>query len=117
MRPSISRVQWKIAALALLAMGAGSLLGKPQPTAVVLGAALVASSVWIYAAVLDAVLRSGSRRLALSLTFVKLCGFLTLGWWAMRLGAGAIDPLGVAAGITCLPLAAVWEALDVRRND
>jgi hypothetical protein len=117
MPPSISRVQWKIAALALLATAAGSILGKPQPTAVVLGAALVASSVWIYAIVLDAVLLSGARRLALGLTFVKLCGFLALSWWAMRLGAGAVDPLGVAAGITCLPLAAVWEALEARRND
>ena len=117
MPPSISRVEWKIAALALLAAGAGSILGKPQPIAVVLGAALVASSVWIYAVVLDAVLRRGDRRLALGLTFVKLCGFLALGWWAMSLGSGAMDPLGVAAGITCLPLAAVWEALEARRND
>jgi hypothetical protein len=117
MPPSIRRVQWKIAALALLATGAGTIGGRPQPAGVLLGAALVASSLWIYATVLEAVLRSGSRRLALGLTFVKLCGFLALGWWAMRRGAGAIDPLGVAAGITCLPLAAVWEALQARRNE
>jgi hypothetical protein len=31
-------------------------------------------------------------------------------------GAGAIDPLGVAVGVTCLPLAAVWEALTTKGN-
>ena len=117
MPPSIRRVQWRIAGLALLCMGAGTALGRPQPAGVFLGAALVASSLWIYGIVLDAVLRSGDRRLALGLTFVKLSGFLALGWWAMRWGAGAIDPLGVAAGITCLPMAALWEALEARRND
>ena len=117
MPPTIGRVQWKIAALALLLMGTGAVLGRPQPTGVLFGAALVASSLWIYAVVLDALLRRGDRRLALGLTFVKLCSFLALGWWAMRWGAGAIDPLGVAAGITCLPLAALWEALEARRND
>ena len=117
MPPTIGRVQWKIAALALLVMGTSAVLGRPQPTGVLFGAALVASSLWIYAVVLDAVLRRGDRRLALSLTFVKLCGFLGLSWWAMRWGAGAIDPLGVAARITCLPLAGLWGAIETRRKE
>jgi hypothetical protein len=75
---------------------------------------LIASSLWIYTVLFDAVLRTGRRRLALALTFVKLAALLALGWWVVKRGAGAIDPLGVAAGITCLPLAALWEALRTR---
>jgi hypothetical protein len=116
MVPSVSRVQWKITALGLVAMAAGIVLGHPQPAGVLVGAGLVLTSLWFYALLFDAVLRTGRPHLALGLTFVKLAAFLALGWWAMSRGAGAIDPLGVAAGITCLPLAALWEALEARGN-
>jgi len=116
MAPSVSRVQWKITALGLVAMAAGAVLGRPQPAGVLVGAGLVLASLSLYAVLFDAVLRSRRLHLALGLTFVKLAAFLALSWWAMSRGAGALDPLGVAAGITCLPLAALWEALKARGN-
>ena len=114
--PSVSGVQQKIAALGVVALATSMAIGQPGPLGVLLGAGLVATSLWLYAKLFDAVFRTGRRRLALGLTFVKLAAFLALGWWAMSRGAGAIDPLGVAVGVTCLPLAALWEALQARRN-
>jgi hypothetical protein len=86
------------------------------PLGVVVGTGLVITSLWLYAQLFEAVFRTGKRRLALGLTFVKLATFLALGWWAMSRGTGIIDPLGFAVGITCLPLAALWEALQTKRN-
>lgn len=112
--PSVRRIQLKIAALAVAGLGAAIAFGRPGPWGVLLGASVVLASLWLYALLFDAVFRTGRRRLALGLTFVKLGGFLALGWWAMSRGTGMIDPLGFALGVTCLPVAALWEALQVK---
>jgi hypothetical protein len=86
----------------------------PRTWGILLGVGLVASSLWLYAVLFDVVVRRGRRRLALGLTFAKLALLLALGWWVVVRGAGKIDLLGVAVGVTCLPLAALWEALTAR---
>lgn len=111
---SVERVQRKIGFLVLGSVSLGIAFGWPRWEGVVLGGGMVAASLWLYARLFDAVFRRGRRRLALGLTFVKLGAFLALGWWAMSRGAGMIDPLGFAVGVTCLPLAALWEALTKR---
>lgn len=113
---SVEGVQRKIAILGAGALFAAAVLGRPGVAGVVLGVGLVASSLWMYAALVGAMVRSGRPQLALGLTFVKLAAFLALGWWTMSRGAGTFDPLGVAVGITCLPLAALWEALQARKS-
>lgn len=112
--PSVSAIQWKIAALGLAALSVSLTVSRACTWGVLLGIGLVASSLWLYAILFDAVVRKGRRRLALGLMFAKLSLFLGLGWWVMVRGAGKIDPLGVAVGVTCLPLAALWEALRAR---
>jgi hypothetical protein len=102
--------------LTVPAVAVHRLLGMGGPWGVMVGSGLVITSLWLYARLFEAVFRTGKRRLALGLTFVKLATFLALGWWAMSRGAGIIDPLGFAVGITCLPLAALWEALQTKRN-
>ena len=114
--PSVRRVQLKIVALGAVAGAVCAALGGPGVWGVLFGVGLVISSLWSYTILFDAAIRKGNRRLALGLPFVKLAAFLALGWWAITRGAGAIDPLGVAVGVTCLPLAAVWEALATREN-
>ena len=114
--PSVSGIQLKIAALGALAAVVCAALGRPGVWGVLFGVALVMSSLWTYAILFNAAVRTGDRRLALGLPFVKLAAFLALGWWVITRGAGAIDPLGVAVGITCLPVAAVWEALTTKGN-
>jgi hypothetical protein len=112
--PTVSGVQRKIAALGAVAVTISVVAGRPRTWGVLLGVGLVASSLWLYAVLFDTVVRKGRRRLALSLTFAKLAILLALGWLVVVRGAGKIDPLGVAVGVTCLPLAALWEALTVR---
>jgi hypothetical protein len=114
--PSVRGIQRKIAALGAAAVAIWFMVGRPGVLGVLFGVGLVMASLWSYALLFDAAIRTGKRRLALGLPFVKLAAFLALGWWAITRGAGAIDPLGVAVGVTCLPLAAVWEALATRRN-
>jgi hypothetical protein len=112
--PSVGGIQRKILGLGLVGIGAAILIGRPGPWGVFLGASVVVASLWIYALLFDAVFRTGRRRLALGLTFVKLAAFLALGWWAMSRGVGTFDPLGFAVGVTCLPLAALWEAMQAK---
>lgn len=109
--PSVRGIQLKIAALAAAAAAAYAALGGPGIWGVLFGAALVMTSLWTYAVLFEAAIRKGNRRLALGLPFAKLAALLALGWWVITRGAGVIDPLGVAVGVTCLPLAALWEAL------
>ena len=114
--PTVEGVRRKITLLVVVAAGGSLALGIPRWMGVLLGGGMVGTSLWLYGKLFDAVFRTGRRRLALGMTFVKLAAFLALGWWAMSRGAGAIDPLGFAAGVTCLPLAALWEALETKRN-
>ena len=114
--PSVRGVQLKIAALGAAAAAICLTVGGPGVWGVLFGLGLVMTSLWTYALLFDAAIRTGKRRLALGLPFVKLAAFLALGWWVITRGAGAIDPLGVAVGVTCLPLAAVWEALATKGN-
>ena len=114
--PSVSGVQRRIAALGVVAVAISLVAGRAYTWGVVLGIGLVASSLWLYAMLFEVAVRRGRRRLALGLMFAKLAVLLALGWWVMVRGAGKIDPLGVAVGVTCLPLAALWEALKARGN-
>lgn len=111
---SVDGVQRRLLALA----GAAILLAmavSPQRTiGLGLGAGTVSLSLWLYARVFDAAVRTGRRRLALGLTFVKLAAFLALGWGVLVWGAGVVDPVGFALGVTCLPLAALWEGLRTK---
>jgi hypothetical protein len=112
--PSVNGVQRKIAALGAAAVAINLVTSRSRTWGILLGIGLVASSLWLYAVLFDVVVRRGRRRLALGLTFAKLALLLVLGWWVVVRGAGKIDPLGLAVGVTCLPLAALWEALTVR---
>lgn len=91
----------------LLGVGAASVL---------LGGAVVLASLWLYAAIFRAAILRGRRRLAITLTFVKLGALLGLGWLAFMAPGWSPDPWGFALGVTCLPVAAAWEARQVGRR-
>jgi hypothetical protein len=107
---TVEGVQVKLLLLGVATASLGLLLRPSLSLGIVVGAGFVSMSVWLYARLFDAAIRTGRRRLALGLTFVKLAAFLALGWVAMSWGAGSVHPLGFAIGVTCLPLAALWEA-------
>jgi len=54
--------------------------------------------------------------LAIGILFVKLVAFLGLGWLVFAASEELRpDPLGFAVGVSCMPVAAVWEAVRARR--
>ena len=76
---------------------------------------VIGLSVLVYAIALRLVVRRLRPRLAIALLSVKLLAFLGLGWLAFAAGrAYRPDPIGFALGLTCFPVAAVWEAMRTR---
>ena len=60
---------------------------------------------------------AAARALPFGILFVKLLAFLGLGWLVFAASETCRpDPLGFAVGVTCLPVAAVWEAMRARRT-
>ncbi len=116
MPPDVDRIRRRIALLTALAAAVCWLLAGPAATGVLAGGAVVFGSVWLLALLFEAAIVTGRRRLAMALTFVKLAAFLGLGWIAFTLPTWAPDPLGFAVGVSTLPVAAVWEALQARRR-
>jgi len=113
---SVERIERRIALLTIVFCVALWLVGRPGARGVLVGGAVVLGSVWLLARLFEAAIVTGRRRLAMALTFVKLTAFLALGWIAFTVPSSAPDPLGFAVGVTTLPIAAVWEALEVRRR-
>jgi hypothetical protein len=49
--------------------------------------------------------------------FVKFLAFLGLGWLVFAASdAYRPDPLGFVVGVSCMPVAAVWEAIRAGKN-
>lgn len=117
MAPSASRVQvrhWALVALAALVAFA---LGRPGTAwGIVVGGSAIGFSTFLYAAWFMVAVRRGSPRLAIGILFVKLAAFLGLGWLVFSSGEYRPDPMGFALGVSCLPTAAVWEAVRTRKE-
>jgi hypothetical protein len=76
---------------------------------------VIGVTVRVYAAAFSTLTNPKRWRLAIGVLFVKLAALLGLGW--VILGSTieiTPDPLGFAAGLTCFPAAAVWEAMRAR---
>ena len=116
--PSLDRLQRRHWALVAGCVGLSALTGSPGVGGVLLGGGIIGVSVLVYAAGLGLLLRRTRVRLAIALLSVKLLLLLGLGWWAFTAGASSRpDPVGLALGLTCFPVAAVWEALGGQRRD
>jgi hypothetical protein len=112
---SLSRLQARHWLLVALAVGISAAVGRPGMGGVLAGGGVIGLSVLLYSVGLRTLLGSARPRLAIALLFVKLLAFLGLGWWAFASGREhRPDPIGFAVGLTCFPVAAVWEAMRVR---
>jgi hypothetical protein len=101
--------------LTTLALATAFVLGQPGPGGIVLGGGFIALSALLYGAGARALIRRPRPRLAIALLFVKLAAFLGLGWFVLASGRDHCpDPIGFVVGLTCFPMAAVWEAMRVR---
>jgi hypothetical protein len=116
-KPSVRRVQvrhWGLLAVATI----GALVaGRPGPGGVLLGGGVMGLSVILYVVGFRLLIGRGGKLLAIGLLFVKLAALIGLGWLAFTAGTThRPDPLGFALGVSCFPLAAVWEAMVVRER-
>jgi hypothetical protein len=112
---SLSRLQVRHWALVGVVAILAAAVGTPGAGGVICGGGMIGMSVVLYAAGLRILLRRGRASLAIALLFVKLLAFLGLGWFVFASGEGRRpDPIGFALGLTCFPVAAVWEAMRVR---
>lgn len=116
MTARVDRILTRIGVLTAVLAVVWWLASLPGPVGVLAGGAAVFGSVWLLARLFEAAILTGRRRLAMGLTFVKLAAFLGLAWIALTVPTWAPDPLGFAVGVSALPIAAVWEALEARRH-
>jgi len=117
MEPSVARLQLRHWALVGAVAGVAAVWGRQHLWGVVVGGGAIGLSLFLYAAGFTFVVRRKSRRLAIGVVFVKLMAFLGLGWLVFSASEGLRpDPLGFAVGVTCMPVAAVWEAVRARRS-
>ena len=112
---SLSRLQARHWCLVAAATVLAALVGFPGAGGVLLGGVVIGVTVRVYAAAFSTLTNPKRWRLAIGVLFVKLAALLGLGW--VILGSTieiTPDPLGFAAGLTCFPAAAVWEAMRAR---
>jgi hypothetical protein len=117
MRPSAERIQVRHWLLVGLATAIAAVWERSMLWGVVAGGAAIGVSTLIYAVIYLAVLSRRSGRLAFGMLFVKFLAFLGLGW--LVFAASEVyrpDPLGFVVGVSCMPVAAVWEAMRAGKN-
>jgi glucose-6-phosphate-specific signal transduction histidine kinase len=102
--------------LLLVAVGASVAFGSPPASSVLLGGAAIGLATLMYATAFRAALQRGRLRLALVLLFVKVAALFGLGWVVLTSRTWRPDPTGFALGVSCLPVAAVWEAIRARNG-
>lgn len=116
MGPSVSGVALRHWLLVVGGAGVAALVSQPLGLAILFGGGVMGASLHLYDLGFRVVVRRGSRRLALGALFVKLALFLGVGWVVFSSEGYRPDAVGFAAGVSCLPLAAVWEAIRTRRG-
>jgi len=119
--PDGARTVWRIECVhaLLVCAAAGGLalaVGRVAATSVVLGGALIWVNVWLFKQLFAFLIRRrpARRRLAIALLFAKLPLLWGAFWVVARARLVGIDGLGLAAGITCFPVAVVVVALAWR---
>jgi hypothetical protein len=102
----------------MAALAAAPLRGVGGSVGVVFGGALIALNVWLFKQLFGFLVRRGPgrRRLAIALLFAKLPLLWAAFWLIARSQLIPIDGLGLAAGVSCFPVAVVAVALAWHRE-
>ena len=103
----------------LVCAAAGALawtVGRVGATSVLLGGGLIWANVWLFKQLFGFLVRRqpARQRLAIALLFAKLPLLWGLFWLSARARLIAVDGVGLAAGVTCFPVAVVLVALAWR---
>jgi len=96
---------------------AAALWARDRWWGIAVGGAAIGVSTFLYATLFAVVVKGASRRLAFWMLFVKLATFLGLGWLVFAASETyRPDPLGFVVGVSCMPIAVVWEAIRARKD-
>jgi hypothetical protein len=96
---------------------AAALQARDRVWGVVVGGTAIGLSTFLYTTLFGVLVNRSSRRLAFGMLFVKLAALLGLGWLVFAASeAYRPDPLGFVVGVTCMPVAIVWEAVRARKD-
>jgi len=117
MAPSVERIQVRHWVLVGMSTVLATIWERSMLWGVLIGGAAIGLSMLLYAAVFRAALRRRSGRLAFGILFVKFLAFLGLGWLLFAASeTWRPDPVGFVVGVSCMPVAAVWEAMRAGKN-
>jgi hypothetical protein len=117
MRPSIERVQLRHWLLVAVASAIAGVWARPRLWGVILGGAAIGVSTLLYVVIFLVAFRRRSGRLAFGAVFVKFLAFLGLGWLVFAASdTYRPDPVGFVVGVSCMPAAAVWEAIRAGKS-
>lgn len=115
------RLIWRIECVhaALVCAAAVALawtVGRVGATSVVMGGGLIWLNVWLFKQLFGFLVKRqpARQRLAIALLFAKLPVLWGLFWLIARARLIAVDGVGLAAGITCFPVAVLLVGLSWR---
>ena len=107
---NLRRLQRRHWGLVVATAAVAGIAGMPSPSAVLVGGAAMSAILLGYEKGFDALVLRGRQRVAITLLFVKLAALAGLAWLILVVGVPLPDPVGLAAGVVCFTVAAVWES-------
>jgi len=115
MSGTLTRVHARHAVLVVAAASALAIhRAPPAALGAILGGAVIGGSVLLNTLTFHFAVRRPNPRVAIGISSVKLLGSLLLVWWVMTHVGWRPDPVGFAIGVTCYPVAALWDALRTK---
>lgn len=114
MAGTLDRIQ---ARHAVLVLGSAVVLAPFRPATALgalVGGAVIGASVLLNTLTFHFAVRRPNARVAIGISSVKLLASLLMVWCVMTYVGWRPDPAGFAIGVTCYPLAALWDALRAK---
>lgn len=114
MSGTLRSVQARHALLVALCAVALSAVRPVAAVGTLVGGAVIGGSVLLNTLTFHFAVRRPNARVAIGISSVKLLASLLMVWCVMTYVGWRPHPLGFAIGVTCFPVAALWDALARR---
>lgn len=111
---TLNRVQGRHALLVLLAAVALAAIRMEAALGAIVGGSVIGGSVLLNTLTFHFAVRRPNARVAIGISSVKLLASLLMVWCLMTYAGWRPDPVGFAIGVTCYPVAALWDALRTK---
>ena len=113
---TLSRIQLRHAALVIASAAILSTVRRRSAAGALVGGAVIGGSVLLNTLTFHFAVNRPNPRVAIGISSVKLLASLLMVWWVMTYVGWRPDPVGFAIGVTCYPVAALWDALRTKVN-